>query len=250
MNKYLTIILTVFLLLSCAGTKHEKEYLGKSTSPDYKQKLDFLSIKANLHARFENFDQQVLVSIKIGGVDSCSMNLIGPFGVNLGRLYSDKERFIFFSTMENTAMEGSPTAENLEKAMRLPMSFYDFIRLLRCETPGHPADFSLTEYEDDPDLLLFKNNNNDSFIEYALYSPEESSMVQYQRKLSDGTLILNVHFREFENVDGFRMPKIYSFTFPEIGGSVKLDVSGMEINNFDNEPFSFELPVGIKRKRL
>jgi hypothetical protein len=249
--KYRLVFFVLLITFSSCRTVQKNN--GNSLNqkfPQWKNEIKTINYSANLTASFPDVNQVVATKIKVSGVDSISLSLIGPLGINLGKLFSKPDYFIFYNTFENNVFEGNPNAENLKRVMNIPLSFFDFSRLIRCETPGNPADFKMDKSDADNSRLIFKNTSNSSYIEYAVISSIDYTLIQYQRKLSDGSLILNTYYSDFENHDGVYLPNKVVFDFPDLKGNLKIDFDKIDINSNTNGSYSFEVPKGIRRFKL
>jgi len=244
------LIVCLFIMLSCSTVKKTKDLSGISVLPQHKENLKTLNLTAKLIPTFKDFNNTVLSKIKISGIDSMSMSIIGPMGITVGKMYSRSDYFIFYSTFENTAYEGNPSADNLKKAARMPISFEDYVHLIRCEPPGNPSDYLLAHEDSGNPKKLFRNESDESYVEYALFSSSDNSLVQYQRKLRDGTLVLSAFFRDYEEFGGFRLARTIQMKFPELEGMITMEFENIEVNKHSDEPYSFKIPPSVKRNRM
>jgi hypothetical protein len=241
------LALSFLFIYSCSSAQNIS---GKSSEVfnGRKPSLKTLDIKGNIASSYQENENSALCRISISGVDSVSMSLIGPMGIALGRFFATPNYFLFFNAINNEAVEGSPNSENLQKAIMMPMSFIEFARLVRGETPGKPENFV-------PDtssgkLKIYKNFEEKGFVEYVVLN-DDRNIVQYQRKLRDGTLILNVFYSDYDSYDGIVLAKKINFEFPQVPGRIALNVDKYIVNDSaNNKPYSFKVPDSIKHFRI
>ncbi len=238
----------VFLiLLSACSTVPKQQKSNSFTKPkEWNSKLKTLNISANISSKYHDEINSGSCKLILNAYDSLSLMITGPFEIPIGKLYSDAQYFVYYDAFNNQILEGKPTAMNLKRAAMVPLSFYEFIRLLRCETPSEPSDFTLDETYKNDDGLLFKNSSNKDYIEYALYSSFDNNLIRYQRKLRTGRLILDLVYKDYVNTDGFQLAKYMIFNFPEIDTKVDLQINKYKINMDFNKLLRFSLPEGIK----
>jgi hypothetical protein len=116
--------------------------------------------------------------------------------------------------------------------------------LFRGELPNNSKDYT---YDKDIEKgILFKYIKPDEYVDFALFD-KTYNLVQYQRKLSDGTLIMNVVYSDYVNSDGYDLPGKISITFPEYEASVVYEIDSYTVNEDYNNPFAFSVPSDIKR---
>lgn len=244
-SAYVAIFIMI-ILSSCTSSQMQQKsnYFGKP--PDWNNELKTLSISANLTSKYHDETNSGSCKIILNSCDSLSLKITGPFEIPIGKLYADSEYFVYYDAFNNQILEGKPTAKNLKRATLVPLSFNEFIHLLRCETPTEPGDFITDETYKNNDGSLFKNSSNKDYIEYALYSSNNNSLIRYQRKLKTGQLILDLVYKDYENIDGIQLAKSMIFNFPEIDTKVDLQINQYGINKDINKPLKFILPEGIK----
>ncbi|OGV21629.1 MAG: hypothetical protein A2475_13975 [Ignavibacteria bacterium RIFOXYC2_FULL_35_21] len=243
---------TVFLILfsACTTSPIQKKSNSFVQPAKWNDELITLNISANLASKYHDETNSGSCKFILNGKDSLSLIIKGPFEIPIGKLYADPKYFVYYDAFNNQILEGKPTAKNLKRATMVPLSFDEFIRLLRCETPSEPDDFTRDETYKNNDGLLYKNTSNKDYIEYALYSSENNNLIRYQRKLMTGQLILDLVYKDYETFDGFQLAKYMIFNFPEIDTKVDLQINKYEINKDINKTLRFNLPEGIKVYRI
>lgn len=248
-KKYILFILSL-ALLSCSTVKQTSNSVDSlGHLPDRNSQFKNLSIKSSISASMKDQSMMASANMMIAQMDSISMNLFGPFGIPFGKLYATKDYVLFYNVMTNQVLEGKPTPENMRTAVFLPLSYEDFIRLIRCETPGEPKDFVFEKKIND-DELLFKNIKNFKYIEYAVISSSTKVVTQYQRKDADGTLILHVFYTNYTKNNGIDFSQKQLYKFPELEVTLTLDITDLKINPVFDKPFIFSIPENIDRIKL
>ena len=248
-----TIIGILFLSLSVVSCAAVKDTANISTNtnqfPQRNSGFKNLSFKASISAVVKEQSTMASANMNFAYLDSLSMSLFGPFGISFGKLYATRDNVVFYNIMTNQVLEGKPTAQNMRTAVFLPLSYEDFIRLIRCETPGETKDFifdKMLNYDE----MLFKNSSNPDYIEYAVLSGKEKVITQYQRKQSDGTLILHVFYTDYVKNGGVDFAQKQLYKFPEMNVNLTMEINDLEINKTFDKPFSFTIPSNIDRIKL
>ncbi len=244
------IFILTLVFAGCSTVKESTELQSLSKLPDRKTDLKTLRFKASLSVDFPQMNQNVVSDVMLSGADSAKIDLTGPFAVPVGKFYSNHNKFYFYNTMQNVIIEGEPTSSNLQQTTMIPLSFSDFARLMRVETPGDPSKFHPVERYPDKKNILFRNNEYSDIIEYAVYSLEQNNIVQYQRKDSQGNLILNCYYRGFKKQDGFSMPERIILNFEQIEGKIEINVKSFGVNDFNPKEIAPILPDGVRRVKM
>jgi hypothetical protein len=253
-NQYrilLAYIISCLLFLSaCVTTKKVKEIAEIRSLPIYNNGLNNITIKGSFSYSFKGQSQSTDCKLLLAKTDSLSLTIYGPFGMTLARLFAKPDYFLFYNAYNNEAIEGAPSKENLQKIAYLPLNYSDFIQLIRYEIIGNPSDFEIQPNFKDDKSVLFQSNKNSDYVEYYLVSKEDALIKQYQRKLRNGTLILNVFYRDVEENDSFHFPESIEFNFPTLDMGLKIDCKDLDFNENYDKPFLVNLPSNIVIKRL
>ncbi|MFH1051973.1 MAG: DUF4292 domain-containing protein [bacterium] len=236
--------------VSCATVKDSVNVSTNTNKyPERNKEYKNLSFKSNISVVMKDMSNMASANINMAYSDSISMSLFGPFGIPFGKLYATKSNVVFYNIMTNQVLEGKPSSENMRTAVFLPLSYEDFIRLIRCETPGEPKDFIFDKNLND-DEILFKNISNPEYIEYAVLSNKDKIITQYQRKQADGTLLIHVFYTDYLKSNGIDFAQKQLYKFPEMDINVTMEIKDLIINGTFDKPFSFNIPSNIDRIKL
>ena len=242
---YLTFI--GFLILAGCATvpkAQETKAVEKSTLSRNSQLKNF-EMTLNLNVNMTSGSNSASAKAKVADTDSIALSLFGPFGIPVGKVYADMNQLIFLNLLTNQVLKGKPSEENMRTAIMLPMSYSDFIRLIRCETPGNPLDFIFERNLNDTESL-YKNSSNSEFIEYAVISNSTKEIMQYQRKAIDGSMILHVFYSDYKLFDNINFSTKQLYKFPGINADLSLEVNDFKnVINFDS-PFMLKIPKGME----
>ncbi len=117
------IICFAFVLSSCTSNKSVIKKTGKSNPS--------MRIESNLIINSPTLNTSVRGDIEINNGDSLHIKINGPFGINVAELWADKNKAIIFNNMDGIAYVGTPSRENLEKAIMFSISVDSLIRQIR-----------------------------------------------------------------------------------------------------------------------
>lgn len=253
MNK-VTLIFAIFIILSSCRSLQQKEIQTEQVIEQTQEKkqipisikhkdIHFLKLKANFDTDFPDFSQKFSADIIVAHYDSLSMTVFGPFGITVGKLYADREKFIFYNTFDNTIIKGKSDSQSFEKATRLNLSFPDFVAILRNEPIGEIISYEIFEQKENKLVFAQKFDN---FVDFFLYSSEDKAILQYQRKDLSNEKVFDITCNDFISTNFGQLAKQISVAMPKANGNIVIEIEDVQINNFKVEPFQFNLPRKAK----
>ncbi len=256
--KSLCIILALAAVLTgCAGTQQTS---SDTSGSDSDNKLD--QVRLHLGQRSENItslefagaiiskrgtsSQRGNFELAMYQTDSLLLSIYMPFGnVLVGALSASPSEFLYYDAFRSRAIEGVPSAENLERILFMPLSQEDVARLVRGEIPGGIAEFR--EYRDDKGLESLVRKR-EGYVERVLYSESEQAITQYARKNDSGETLVTVNYGEFKPVEGVPIASVVNMEFPAADMELTLRCDEILLNQ-PASSYNFDLPDGIQRSR-
>lgn len=241
MKKYV-FILFALIFISCTSVKKETEQINvqKLVSQDFD---DNVFIRAVFNPDFPDLNQRFTANIDINKTDSMAIQIIGPFGISIGRLFSDKNSFVFYNTFENKVYKGVPKSENLKKVIGIDFNYNDLIKILRLSVPAILKDFSVNPEIKSENQIHFVNNSN--YSEYISYSTIKRNIINYKRKKDDESTQFEINYSKIKNFKGFNKPSKVEVKIPELNGQITITVNEYETYN-ENKILSFDYPDKIE----
>ena len=179
------------------------------------------------------------------GKDSLSMHITGPFGFSVAKLFASSEYFLFLDNLQGRAIEGIPNADNLSKVTFIPLSFNDYVSLLRAEIPGNAAEYiRLSDYADS-NSILYKKPHSLGGIEFVLCSKTDGLIKQYQRKNAEGITEISVIYSGYQQYDSIMIPKNVTLSVPTKEILMKIEAQNIKVNNNISTAMRFKVPSSI-----
>jgi hypothetical protein len=214
-----------------------------------KSKLQSVELEAGLTLTVQGETNSADCVLMMGGKDSLSMEISGPFGISVARLFADKQYFLFHDMLQGRAIEGIPNQEQLSEVTFMPLSFDDYASLLRAEPPGDPLSFSLVDSYADSSKLLYKRSGGGNTMEFILCSKDNGIIKEYQRKNSDGTVELAMIYDGYSEINGIEMPGTVTLSSPSRGMQMTVSAEKITINGM-LPSLRFQLPSSITPLRM
>lgn len=240
MRSILTIFLFSVLISSCSIFKKDVEEIDVSTK--IQTELKDLTVNGKIKVDMPQQNATVNTQIKIAGRDSLFMKILGPFGIEVMRLYSSEDEFTLLNTFQNEAYKGIPSSENLKKVSNINLSFQDLIKISRSEIPGNSDQYKFSGKKEN-ELKIFTSIKDG--IRELIKIDLLGRIIEYKQFDVNGTETLMVNFKDYKNVEGFDLAHKIDIAFKEIGGSMTIEASELLINTIGNSPLSFSLPESV-----
>ncbi|MDC1067732.1 DUF4292 domain-containing protein [Candidatus Kapabacteria bacterium] len=200
----IVFLLLMLITISCKTVieNEQKAYKGLLTKHE---KLKFMKIEGEIKPNTPQYSGSLSSLIEVAGRDSIKMQVYGPFGIEVARIFSSKENFIAYNVLGGEAFKGKPSPDALAKAININLNFDDLISFTRSEIPGNPNTYKY-EKELDGGLSLYRSKQKKNFVEFATLNPN-GDLAQYQQINSDGETLINVFFNDYQLQGDYNLAK-------------------------------------------
>jgi outer membrane biogenesis lipoprotein LolB len=238
------LLLAILIVSGCSSANKTKSEVKPIALMPINHELYRLEANCMVNSSMNNQSFNFRIKVNISGSDTVAMTIYGPFGITVGRLYSDLQYFRFHNIMENVVYQGSPSQENIKKATNLSISIRDFLSLFQGKTPFDISDYKVTDGLGNN--LLLKRVDGSNFGDFALLDKTELNLVQYQRKDKGDILILNSSFDKFKRDGKSYLPSSINIMMPTVDGKMIIEVESFKTNADAAIPIKFEIPASVK----
>lgn len=212
--------------------------------------LRYMKVEAEMSITVNETTNGANCLMQMAGRDSLAMEISGPFGISVARLFSNSQFFLFHDILQGRAIQGKPTRETLSDVTFLPLSFDDYASLFRAEPPGNISMFSHVKSFTDSVKLLFKRTIDPTATEYLLCNKLDGTIKEYQRKNKEGIVELSMVYDQYSTINGISMPTIVSLNSPLRGVSVTITAQNISVNEPIPPIMRFPLPNSITPLRM
>lgn len=244
----LVLSLVIFLNWGCSSVKEIKKVIPvkekkiakniiKTSTP-----IENLYIEGKMTIENNGESQSGNFKMSIAGMDSVFMQINGPFGITVAKMYSTSDEFIFVNYFGNEAFRGTPSRKNLERVMRIPLSFNDLIHFIKCE----PSE-NINSYQYDGMIgAEYYKAKNTEFIETLRVSTTDSLLLTLRRNSLNDKEILNIDFSNYQDFDGALLAKLVKMHFNEYDARLQIEIDEVQVNPYFSKSFQFTLPKNLK----
>lgn len=233
------MLVLLTLIVSCASVPKQENKVAHHV----KKENSRIYFNAGISVEFPDFNQSISSNVKLMDNDSLTLTALGPFGVAVGRLYADRNEFVFYNIFENQVFLGKPTRDNLYKAMRMSLSYDDLFAVFRSETPVDINDYKVFK-DSDQDIIYFRKID-EQFAEFIVVDKAANTMKQIQRKSAGDETEMNVFFDKYEMMGDELFAKKIIIDFPKLDGKLEININNLKVIK-DLEQFKFSYPKSAK----
>lgn len=238
-------LIVMIPFLTYASTDNSSSMLLQEIMNARNTELKSIEMNADLTVTMQGQTNNAQCEFIMLGKDSLSMHITGPFGFSVAKLFASSEYFLFLDNLQGRAIEGIPNADNLSKVTFIPLSFNDYLSLLRAEIPGNAAEYiRLSDYADS-NSILYKRLNSLGGIEFVLCSKTDGLIKQYQRKNAEGITEISVVYSGYQKYDSVMIPKNVTLSVPTKEIIMKIEAQDIKINNNISTAMRFKVPSSI-----
>ena len=207
--------------------------------------LKSIEMNADLTVTMQGQSNNAQCEFIMLGKDSLSMHITGPFGFSVAKLFASSGYFLFLDNLQGRAIEGIPNADNLSKVTFIPLSFTDYLSLLRAEIPGNASEYIRVSEYADTNSILYKRPHSLGGIEFVLCTKSDGLIKQYQRKNAEGITEISVLYSGYQQYDSIMIPKNVTLSVPTKEIIMKIEAQDIKVNNQISTAMRFNVPSSI-----
>ncbi len=255
MNKIVCVLCIVLFSAACSSVKQtgstpppasgEAEKVQKERFQSANSRIGNLTARGKVTLKQKESNLPGGFKAYIAGTDSISLSLTGPMQIAVGKLYARKDYFLYYDVFNTAAYEGVPSAGNLKAAFNIELDFDDMVRMFRCQPPGYDSLYEFVEKRNDG--VLYKYIKASEYVEFVLVN-NKGTIIQYQRKLPNGTMVMTAHYSDYETVGAYSLAKKIVLSFPIREVAVTFDIDNYSIDEKYEQPFGITLPSDTKKR--
>jgi len=240
-------------LLSCAPRPAAVELDTSRTSPPELlervkaegERVRTLSGSGSLSFESPEVSGSAFFRVALRKPDSLLLRLRGYFGIDLGFLFLERDRFLIYNSLENSLIEGSPASSSVRALLPTDLTPRE---LLDAFTGRYPLDLSrgrVVRYDVEEGQFVLSVEEGNEVCDLRV-DPVSLLVTQYRRTDRGGRVLVDIEADALTDDDGVYVPRRINLAFPASGRQISLSYSAISIN--DPEPsFSFTLPPGVQR---
>jgi hypothetical protein len=197
---------------------------------------------------FESPDMNgsVFFSVVMRRPDSLLVRLEGPFGLDVGHLFADRNHFVLYNAMENWYMDEPTSSAGMRSALPIDLPFDQMIDAF-AGTFHLPATGTPVSYSVDDDKFLLRYRQGTDTASYWV-DPLLRVVTRYQIVRGDSTVV-DATADRFTEEGGRVVPRSITMTLPASSRSVSVFYSSIDPNP-STVSFARTVPARARRRIL
>ena len=174
--------------------------------------------------------------------DTLFMSAEGPFGIDLGKIFMGKNRFIIYNQINNQFFAGE-----------LDEDYYN--TFLQTDLSLKQIKNAFLGYVPLPDNLKLVDQRHGIFAalvdgkKWRIAVNRESGNLESLEISQDNQIILKEELQEYRSIDGINFPKFIRLTVPDKKEMVAIFYKNFKINETVNKDL-YHIEIGPKTKQL
>jgi len=204
------------------------------------EKLRSMSGKGSLAFESPEFAGSAFFSLSLKKPDSLLLKLEGPFGIDMGMLFVDREQYLIYNGLENSVIRGSPQESTFRSLIPIDLTHEQLLEAFSgvFTVKGDVRRVREFTVEEEQFRLRLPCGN-----EECIYwiDPENLLVRRYLRRTSGGTTLVDAVSDAITEQGEIFAPRRITVVFPESRRRVSVYYSSLQLNDPDPS-FSFSIP--------
>lgn len=247
MNKYIFLFLSFFFISQSCST------LKKTVKPDLKkisyktllqqhsewqESIRSLSGDLRITLDTQQYSGNFNASILVNAPDSMLVTVTGPFGLNLGKVFVSRKRFIFYNQIMDQFMKGAKQDFKGRNFLQFPVEIGDLKNIFMAQDQFEVLEKKLYETRENKYYLEAANGKYD----YNIWFGAEHLMINRIEYLTDGEIEYVKEYNNWRKVNGIYFPHLVNFVRPDEKQGFSIIITKLEINK-SIDPAAYKIKV-------
>ncbi len=225
--RYIIFVIPLLLFAACSSVRQHKSHDISDLQALDKDDLVNLSLSGKMSSIVDGRSYNFSYNMILGHMDSIEIDVIGPFGLSLGKLFADNSSFIFLNTFESKVFKGSSTPDNFRRAFNLMFSVKELLAVIKNTLP-YPTDEYAFVDENSNGRIYSRVSNTGEFADFIILS--NSGLSRFQRKEKGNVLTMDAQMTDFTKFDSYVLPTKVNWSFPTANTSMNMTIDRLNIN--------------------
>lgn len=181
-----------------------------------------------------NFDATILVDEP----DSMLLEVAGPFGMRLGKVFVSKNRFIFYNQVMNQFYKGSKEDFSGRNFLQFPVEIGQLKDIFIARDTFKVLEKEKLEIRDNKYYLEAKNGH----FNYHIWFDPKHKLISRIEYLENGNIFYFKEYQNFKEVNGIYFPHHVNFVRPETKQGLSIFFTELQLN-ISNDPVQYRIKV-------
>jgi len=232
MKKYLLFVLSFAFLVSCSSPRYilDKEVVSfnellKNIQND-QDKLETLSGSCRISVDTFEFSGTFYANIFYNNQDSLLLDASGPFGINVGKMFIGKKRFIFLNNMTNQFYTGTKSEIETQNFLQFPIKIDELTGLVVAR--DEIKNMKIINYTIENNSFFIHGQNGTN--QYNIVIDNQNGHIKKIEYIFEDKVVLIKEYDKFVQLNGQYFPKFIKLTKPEEKQSISLYYDKVNLN--------------------
>ncbi len=169
-----------------------------------------------------NFDASILVNQP----DSMLLEVNGPFGMRLGKVFVSRSRFIFYNQIMNQFYKGSKQDFEGRNFLQFPLEISQLKDIFTARDPFEVLEKEKIEIRDNMYYLEVNNGN----FNYSIWFDPTHLLISRIEYKENGNIFYYKEYQNFQEVNGIYFPHHVNFVRPQTKEGISIFYTQLELN--------------------
>jgi outer membrane lipoprotein-sorting protein len=181
-----------------------------------------------------NFDAEII----LGGQDSLMLSVSGPLGIDVGRVFVSRNRFIFYNQINNQFFTGTKEDFEGRNFMQFPLEINQLRSVFVAQDKFDVLKKDIFEKRDDQYYLEAENAHHN----YKIWFDADLLMIRRVEYYANSQLLYYKEYDRFHLVNGIYFPISINFVRPDEKQGVSIYFNTLAINEaIDENDFKIKI---------
>jgi outer membrane lipoprotein-sorting protein len=242
-DRYYILIITI-LFIACAGSRYTLndstltyEDLFSEIKSDQK-KIETFQGNARISVDSETFSGTFNAEVYLNRNDSMLINVEGPFGLDVGRMFIGNSRFIFHNKLDNQFFSGSVADFLNRNFMQFPIKISEVADVFTAK--DNLVSMKIVEYNVEGNHFFIHGGN--SFYEYRLWIDPHTGHISRIEYIKNKVAVIEKEYKDFAKYNNLYFPTKIIIKRPMEKQAMSVYYSKLKINEtLDSDKFSIRI---------
>ena len=181
-----------------------------------------------------NFEAEILIS----GADSLLLSVNGPFGMDVGKVFIGRSRFIFYNQVNNQFYMGDKSIFAERNFLHFPLKINQLRDIFMAGDYFDVLKKDLYEIRDDQYYIEASNGNRQYKMWFSPYYLHINRIEYYE----EDRLLYYKEYSQFKEINGIYFPMAIDFVRPREQQAVSIYYNNLQLNEpIDNGLFEIKI---------
>lgn len=210
-----------------------------------RERIRTLSGKARLTIESAQYSGHVSVKTYYVAPDTVFLQAEGPLGIDVGKIFIGKNRFIFYNQYENSFLSADLDDPFLGRFLQTNVQLKDLKRAIAGDTPVLPSALRLIDNR--RGVFVYTDGIN----KFRYIVNPATGLLEAWESVSDGKVEIREEFKNYREIDGVYVASFIKITLPQQMERISIFYKEMKVNKpVDPHIYTIEINPNVKQLNI